>query len=102
MPWLVFAGLFDVVDHDDIDRAFGGFKLEAELLLQRGEDGCAWIGRACGWGRRTIGRPRCLVPPFDGAYFSEREKEALWDRFFTAAPARQRRSVERYNIVKRA
>ncbi len=22
-----------------------------------------------------------LVPAFDGAYFSEREKEALWDRF---------------------
>jgi hypothetical protein len=45
---------------------------------------------------------RCLVPAFDGAYFSEREKEALWDRFFTEAPQRQRRSVERYNIVKRA
>ena len=26
---------------------------------------------------------RCLVPAFDGAYFSEREKEALWDRFYT-------------------
>jgi hypothetical protein len=49
-----------------------------------------------------LGERKCLVPPFDGAYFSEREKEALWDRFFTAAPARQRRSVERYNIVKRA
>jgi hypothetical protein len=45
---------------------------------------------------------RCLVPAFDGAYFSEREKEALWDRFYTGAPRRQRRSVERYNIVKRA
>jgi hypothetical protein len=45
---------------------------------------------------------RCIVPAFDGAYFSEREKEALWDRFFTGAPRRQRRSVERYNIVKRA
>ena len=30
----------------------------------------------------------CIVPAFDGAYFSEREKEALWDRFFTGAPAR--------------
>ncbi len=45
---------------------------------------------------------RCLVPAFDGAYFSEREKEALWDRFYTEAPQRQRRSVEQYNIVKRA
>jgi transposase len=44
----------------------------------------------------------CLFPAFDGAYFSEREKVALWDRFYTGAPQRQRRSVERYNIVKRA
>jgi hypothetical protein len=44
----------------------------------------------------------CLVPALDGAYFSEREKEALWDRLYTGAPQRQRRSVERYNIVKRA
>jgi hypothetical protein len=29
-------------------------------------------------------------------------KEALWDRFYTGAPQRQRRSVERYSIVKRA
>jgi hypothetical protein len=49
-----------------------------------------------------LGQIRCLVPTFDGAYFSEREKEALWDRFYTGAPQRQRRSVERYNIVKRA
>jgi hypothetical protein len=34
--------------------------------------------------------------------FSRAWKEALWDRFYTGAPQRQRRSVERYNIVKRA
>jgi hypothetical protein len=45
---------------------------------------------------------RCLVPAFDGAYFSREWKEALWARFYTGAPPRQRRSVERYNIVKRA
>ena len=45
---------------------------------------------------------RCLVPVFDGAYFSRGWKEALWDRYYTGAPQRQRRSVERYNIVKRA
>jgi transposase len=44
---------------------------------------------------------RCLVPAFDGAYFSREWKEALWDRYFTGAPQRQRRSVERYSIVKR-
>ena len=46
--------------------------------------------------------PRCLVPAFDGALFSQQWKDALWDRFYTGAPARQRQSVERYNIVKRA
>jgi hypothetical protein len=44
--------------------------------------------------------PRCLVPAFDGANYSRGWKEALWDRYYTAAPQRQRRSVERYNIVK--
>jgi hypothetical protein len=43
----------------------------------------------------------CLVPAFDGAYFSREWKEALWVRFYTEAPPRQRRPVERYNIVKR-
>jgi hypothetical protein len=52
--------------------------------------------------RIALKRTRCLVPAFDGAYFSDLEKEVLWDSFYTGAPQRQRRSVERYNIVKRA
>jgi acyl carrier protein len=36
---------------------------------------------------------RCLVPAFDGAYFSREWKEALWDRYFTGAPQRQRRKL---------
>lgn len=28
--------------------------------------------------------------------------EAMWDRFYTAAPERQRQSVERYSGVKKA
>ncbi len=47
----------------------------------------------------------CLIPGFDGAVFSQAWRDALWARFFTAAPPRQRRSVgsvERYSIVKRA
>jgi hypothetical protein len=43
-----------------------------------------------------------LVPGFAGALFSLECKDALWARFFTAAPQRQRQSVERYSIVKRA
>ncbi|MBS0380788.1 MAG: IS630 family transposase [Proteobacteria bacterium] len=44
----------------------------------------------------------CLIPWFDGAFLSCEWKEALWDRFSTAAPRRQRRSVARSSIVKRA
>ena len=44
----------------------------------------------------------CLVPAFGGAVLSPEWKEALWDKFFTAAPQRQRQSVEQYKIVKRA
>jgi hypothetical protein len=50
----------------------------------------------------TLRGASCRVPEIDGAYFSDRQKEALWDRFYTGAPARQRQCVERYNIVKRA
>jgi transposase len=46
--------------------------------------------------------PSFFVPDFDGASLSSDSKDALWDRFYTGAPQRQRRSVERYNIVKRA
>ncbi len=45
--------------------------------------------------------PRYLIPGFDGASFSLEWKGALWARFCTGAPPRQRRSVERYDIVKR-
>ncbi len=49
------------------------------------------------WGPSAA--PSFLV---DGAVFSPEWKEALWARFFTAAPQRQRQSVARYSIVKRA
>jgi len=45
---------------------------------------------------------RCFVPGFDGACLSSDSKDALWARFFMGAPQRQRQSVERYSIVKRA
>jgi len=30
---------------------------------------------------------RYLVPDFDGVLFSEEWQEALWDKFYTAAPS---------------
>ena len=45
---------------------------------------------------------RCLVPAFDGVLFSHQWKDALWDKYFTGAPARQRRCVGRSNRVKKA
>ena len=44
----------------------------------------------------------CLIPAFDSASSSSEWKDVLWGRFYTGAPERQRQSVERYNIVKRA
>ncbi len=45
---------------------------------------------------------RCLVPVFNGAIFSLEWKDALWDKFYTAAPQRLRRFVELSRIVKKA
>ena len=46
---------------------------------------------------------RCSVPQCDGVVcLSLSAKEALWDNFYTAAPARLRHCVERYNVVKKA
>ena len=52
--------------------------------------------------RRRACLKRCLVPASDCTFLSVEWKDALWDRFYTAAPRRQRRSVEQYKIVKRA
>src|SRR3954468_15395855 len=49
---------------------------------------------------KPLGLP--FVPHFDGAFLLHESKDALWARFFTGAPRRLRRSVERYSIVKRA
>src|SRR4051795_1326793 len=50
----------------------------------------------------TCDHTSCLVSHFDGAFLLHESKDALWARFFTGAPRRLRRSVERYSIVKRA
>jgi len=48
----------------------------------------------CFW--QNMKRSRCLIPAFDGAMLSPEWRDALWARFTTGAPRRQRRSVERY------
>ena len=44
----------------------------------------------------------CLVPESDGTESRRLFREELWGKFYTGAPARQRRSVEQYSGVKRA
>jgi hypothetical protein len=56
-------------------------------------------GQQSGFVRSGIVFTRCFVPDFDGSFLSNDSKDALWDRFYTGAPQRQRRSVERYSIV---
>ncbi len=75
------------------------------LGLEPAPSACISSGRRCALAQQTRRAPtgaRCLVPSFDGAFFSRDSKDALWDKFYTAAPPRRRRSVEQYKIVKRA
>ena len=52
--------------------------------------------------RQRPSRFSCLIPGFDGAILSSKWREVLGCRFYTGAPPRQRQSVERYSVVKRA
>src|ERR1039458_9386495 len=45
---LIWCGALDVVDDENVDGTFGGYEFEAELLLDRGEDGRGGVG----WRRR--------------------------------------------------
>ena len=56
-------------------------------------------------GRLMLARvvdPTCSVPMYDGTDSCVIDKDGTWGSFYTGAPARRRRSVERYSIVKRA
>jgi len=86
-----------VMNADDLKRGLGGAWVEPR---PRGRDWPPHDGDRCAGA--VTWWTRCLIPGFDGAVFSGEWKEALWDRFYTAAPQRQRRSVEQYKIVKRA
>ena len=66
-------------------------------LAERGHDPSAWVPY-----EDALLTLRCLIPSFDGAILSNEWRDALWAKFYTGAPPRQRQSVERYSIVKRA
>ena len=44
--------------------------------------------------------PRCLIPRFDGVILSHEWKEALWDKFATAAPRPRTPSELQYSDRK--
>src|SRR5215469_12026662 len=90
----------DVRDYGDWQDRTGYARLDAKA---RYDSAIRRLGSLVSWaGGAVPADPSCLVPGFDGALFSPAWRDALWARFFLEAPRRQRRSVERYNIVKRA
>ena len=48
------------------------------------------------------GLTRCTVPECDDTVSQHTWKEQIWNRYYTAAPERQRQFVAQYNAVKRA
>jgi hypothetical protein len=77
----------------------------AEEKLHKAQTELAHVTRVTMLGEMTASishEVNCLVPDFDGASLSDDSKEALWDKYYTAAPRRRRQSVEQYKIVKRA
>ena len=92
----------------EAEKAIADLKRNAEMdmsltesPLERSKLAASFPNHRRARGSRTE-TARCLIPGFDGALFSLAWKDALWARYCTGAPARQRRSVERYSIVKRA
>src|SRR6056297_1260729 len=51
-------------------------------------------------GLRWRDAPRCLIPGFDGVIHSMEWKEALWDKFVTAAPRPRTPSEQQYSDRK--
>lgn len=45
---------------------------------------------------------RYLVPLYDGIEYDQLQSGELWNKYYMAAPSRQRGCVERYNIIKKA
>ena len=45
---------------------------------------------------------RCTVPCYTGAIESAKEREELWDKYYTGASEQLRQSVEQNKTVKRA
>ena len=64
---------------------------------QRRRSDLTRVQRGC-----VAAQTRCLVPRCGVTHEHHEARQALWDRFYTAAPARRTRSVERYSGVKRA
>src|SRR5690606_17404687 len=89
-------------DGMQLSKVIGILSLEDNLDVLISYDGGIAIPQSEKFSKRVDGITLCLVPDFNGAIFSDQWKEALWDKFYTAAPQRHRQCVEQYKIVKRA
>ena len=68
--------------------------LFTDIALPKGEGGL----ELAEWVQAT--QPRCLIPGCGGTVDHDAAREALWARFFTEAPARQRQSFARSSYIK--
>ena len=92
---------------DGAERIANSLKLRREFYCTQAEQEAGWCKKTGGGGigaGDSDAAPwllRCLVPPC-GDTSGATWRDALWARFSTAAPQRQRRSVGQSKLVKRA
>ena len=81
------------------------FAAHVEKVLSRNWRPAPWSSSTTSPPTRTPPRPSlegasCLVPACGGLLICDHQKDALWDKFFTAAPRPRTRSEQQYSDRK--
>ena len=82
----------------DADAALDGLLFDGMTIASRGFSLCGIPELPIAAIRKA--RTRCLIPRFDGAILWKDWKEALWDKFATAAPRPRTPSEQQYSDRK--